>query len=168
MVVVAFFGRRSSLVFDLSPSKKVAVFVSLSLSRFSLTRVCVGQSKNARERLNSIVACGYKTLNLKHPPLKKRPSFLLGGRKSPSFFPLKAKRSTRLYDGARIKKLVLFSLRAMQKEAPIAPARRFTGRVACFFCAARLPSPKIVARLYGGKRGVRKRHERCDRLGGVF
>ena len=126
----------------------------------------MGQSKNARERLNSIVACGYKTLNLKHPPLKKkRPSFLLGGRKSPSFFPLKAKRSTRLYDGARIKKLVLFSLRAMQKEAPIAPARRFTGRVACFFCAARLPSPKIVARLYGGKR---RGGERCDRLGGVF
>ena len=63
MVVVAFFGRRSSLVFDLSPSKKVGLCLSLSLSRFSLARLC-GAIERA-ERLNSIVDCGYKTLNLK-------------------------------------------------------------------------------------------------------
>ena len=41
-----------------------------SLSRFSLARLCGAIAR--AERLNSIVDCGYKTLNLKYPPLPKK------------------------------------------------------------------------------------------------
>ncbi len=85
MVVVAFFGRRSSLVFDLSPSKKVGLCLSLSLSRFSLARLC-GAIERA-ERLNSIVDCGYKTLNLKYSPPKKTPFLSLEPSLRKNFFP---------------------------------------------------------------------------------
>lgn len=89
MVVVAFFGRRSSLVFDLSPSKKVGLCLSLSRARFSLARLC-GAIERA-ERLNSIVDCGYKTLNLKYLPPPKKNALPLcqrtHGPKTPSFFP---------------------------------------------------------------------------------
>ena len=66
------FGRRSSLVFDLSPSKKVGLFcLSLSLSRFSLARLCVS-NRTLQSDLNSVWTEASKTLNLKYPPPPKK------------------------------------------------------------------------------------------------
>ena len=73
---------------SLAVEESRSLSLSLSLSRFSLARLC-GAIERA-ERLNSIVDCGYKTLNLKYPPPKKNALPLCKrthGPKTPSFFP---------------------------------------------------------------------------------
>ena len=167
--MVAFFGRRSSLVFDLSPSKKVGLCLSLSLSRFSLARLC-GAIERA-ERLNSIVDCGYKTLNLKYlpPPQKKRPSFVSADTWSQDSFIFPTKRNvvhdTMVRFDIAIKKTRSF-LSSRDVEGGTNRNRATFHRSRRVFFAPRV-SHKIVARLYGGKRRCGK-DERCDRLGGVF